>query len=327
MTKASKEPLISVIIPVYNVEEYLDRCLESATLQTYKNIEIILIDDGSTDNSGKMCDEWAQKDKRIKVVHQENKGVSASRNRGICEAKGKLISFIDSDDEAYSDYLETMYCDLTENNCDLAITKHYVKYPLTTKEAFSGATTIFNNPKDCLKEMLLCRDVDVSPWGKLYKKSLFKGVEYPEGKIFEDAATFYSVVFNSKKVILNSTPHYNYIIRRKSISQQYFHKEKLDLIEATNTMCSDIEQKFPDLKAECDVRRMHALLSTLRIFSISKKQSNKTKTELLSLIKEQSKKTKISLLPKRERLALKLLHCYPLFKLTMIIREKRNGTI
>ena len=108
MTKASKEPLISVIIPVYNVEEYLDRCLESATLQTYKNIEIILIDDGSTDNSGKMCDEWAQKDKRIKVVHQENKGVSASRNRGICEAKGKLISFIDSDDEAYSDYLETM---------------------------------------------------------------------------------------------------------------------------------------------------------------------------------------------------------------------------
>lgn len=327
MTKVSKGPLISVIIPVYNVEQYLDRCLESAVSQTYKNIEIILIDDGSIDNSGKMCDQWAQKDKRIKVVHQENRGVSASRNRGIREAKGELISFIDSDDEAYSDYLETMYCDLTENNCDLAMTKHYVKYPLTTKEAFTGATTIFNSPKNCLKEMLLCRNVDVSPWGKLYKKSLFKGVEYPEGKIFEDVATFHAIVFNSKKIILNSTPHYNYIIRRKSISQQYFHKEKLDLIEATNAMCSDIERKVPNLKAECNVRRLHALLSTIRIFSISKKQPNEIKTKLLSLIKEQSKKTKIALLPKRERLALKLLHCYPLFRLVMILREKRNGTL
>lgn len=326
MTKASKEPLISVIIPVYNVEEYLDRCLESVVNQTYKNIEIILIDDGSTDSSGKMCDEWAQKDKRIKVIHQKNMGISAVRNRGIREAKGELISFIDSDDEAYSDYLETMYCDLTENNCDLAMTKHYVKYPLTTKEAFSGATTIFNNPKDCLKEMLLCRDVDVSPWGKLYKKSLFEDVEYPEGKIFEDVATFHAIVFNSKKIILNSTPHYNYIIRRKSISQQYFHKEKLDLIEETNAMCSDIERKVPNLKAECNVRRLHALLSTIRIFSISKKQSNKAKTYLLTLIKEQTRKTNISLLPKRERLALKLLHCYPLFRLVMIIREKKNGT-
>ena len=98
MTKASKEPLISVIIPVYNVEEYLDRCLESATLQTYKNIEIILIDDGSTDNSGKMCDEWAEKDRRIRVIHQKNGGLSNARNKGIEEAKGEFISFIDSDD-------------------------------------------------------------------------------------------------------------------------------------------------------------------------------------------------------------------------------------
>lgn len=325
MTKASKEPLISVIIPVYNVEQYLDRCLESVANQTYKNTEIILIDDGSTDNSGKMCDEWAQKDKRIKVIHQKNMGLSAVRNRGIRETKGELISFIDSDDEVYSDYLDVMYRDLIENDCDLAIVKHNVKYPSVTKDAFTGKITIFNNSIDCLREMLLCRDVDVSSWGKLYKKSLFEGVEYPEGKIFEDVATFHAIVFNSKKIILNSTPHYNYIIRRGSISQQCFHKEKLDLIETTNAMCSDVERKVPNLKAECNVRRLHALLSTIRIFSISKKQSNEIKTKLLSLIKEQSKKTKIALLPKRERLALKLLRHYPLFRLVMILREKRNG--
>lgn len=326
MTKASKGPLISVIIPVYNVEKYLDRCLESTASQSYKNIEIILIDDGSTDNSGKMCDQWVQKDKRIKVVHQENRGVSASRNRGIREAKGELISFIDSDDEVYSDYLDVMYRDLIENDCDLAMIKHNIKYPSVIKDAFTGTITIFDNSIDCLREMLLCRDVDVSSWGKLYKKSLFEGVEYPEGKIFEDTATFHAIVFNSKKIILNSTPHYNYIIRRKSISQQYFHEEKLDLIEATNAMCSDIERKIPNLKAECNVRRLHALLSTIRIFSIGKDQSNKTKTYLLTLIKEQTRKTNISLLPKRERLALKLLRHYPLFRLVMNIREKKNGT-
>lgn len=326
MTKASKEPLISVIVPAYNVEECLDRCLESVVNQTYKNIEIILIDDGSTDNSGKMCDEWAQKDKRIKVIHQKNTGLSAVRNRGVREAKGELISFIDSDDEVYSDYLDVMYRDLIENDCDLAMIKHNIKYPSVTKGAFTGTITIFDNSIDCLREMLLCRDVDVSSWGKLYKKSLFEGVKYPEGKIFEDVATFHAIVFNSKKIILNSTPHYNYIIRRKSISQQHFHEEKLDLIEATNAMCSDVERKVPNLKAECNVRRLHALLSTIRIFSISKKQSNKAKTYLLTLVKEQTRKTNISLLPKRERLALKLLHCYPLFRLVMIIREKKNGT-
>ena len=109
MTKVSKEPLITVVVPIYNVEDYLNKCIESIVNQTYKNLEIILVDDGSPDNSPKMCDDWAKKDKRIKVIHKENGGVSSARNIGIDKSKGEWITFVDADDWIEKTYIEDMY--------------------------------------------------------------------------------------------------------------------------------------------------------------------------------------------------------------------------
>lgn len=325
MTKVSKGPLISVIIPVYNVEKYLDRCLKSTVSQSYKNIEIILIDDGSTDNSGKICDEWAKKDERIKVYHQKNGGLSNARNSGISHSSADYICFVDSDDWIDDKYVATLYSGM-KSGIDTSIVKHYICFPNHAVSTGHGINKTISS-KECIRMLLLQDDIDVSAWAKLYRRSLFRDVKYPETKLFEDTFTTYKLLLKSAKIHINSIPLYHYIIRDNSIAHTSFREENYHLIEGTQRMCEDILSVYPDLEAECNVRKMHALLSTLRVFAISRKQPVETKTKLLSLIKKQSKLTNISMLPKRERIALKLLYCYPLFTLIMKAREKRNGTI
>ena len=127
MKEVSKKPLITIIIPVYKVEDYLDKCVESVVNQTYKNLEIILVDDGSPDNCPKMCDDWAKKDKRIKVIHKENGGLSDARNKGIDIAKGEFITFIDSDDYVENNYVEFLYNLVRENHAEISMGKQYVR--------------------------------------------------------------------------------------------------------------------------------------------------------------------------------------------------------
>ncbi|MBR1540013.1 MAG: glycosyltransferase [Clostridia bacterium] len=121
-----EEELISIIVPVYKVEKYLDKCINSIVSQTYKNLEVILVDDGSPDSCGKMCDEWTQKDTRIKVIHKENGGLSDARNFGLDCAKGKYIQFVDSDDYIEKDMIEFLYKNLKENNADISICSNYM---------------------------------------------------------------------------------------------------------------------------------------------------------------------------------------------------------
>ena len=237
MTKASKEPLISLIVPVYKVEEYLDKCVESIVNQTYKNLEIILVDDGSPDNCPKMCDEWAKKDKRIKVIHKENGGLSDARNTGIDIAKGEYITFIDSDDYIEYNYVDFLYKNLDENKADISMGKQYVRYPEKVINTGSGKVYIVN-PHDCFDKLLYGEDFDVSATIKLYKKELFKTIRFPKGRIYEDAATTYKLIDKSKKIVLNSMPIYNYMIRRDSISNNHFSLTKMDLITSTEEMCN-----------------------------------------------------------------------------------------
>lgn len=289
MTKVSKMPLISVIVPIYKVEKYLDKCVESIVSQTYKNLEIILVDDGSPDNCPKMCDDWEKKDKRIKVIHKKNGGLSDARNKGIDLAKGDYLTFVDSDDYVEKDYTAFLYKNLVNNNADISMGKQFVRYSNKTLNTGSGNIYIVN-PHDCFDKLLYGEDFDVSAWAKLYKKELFENVRYPKGKIFEDSATTYKLIDKSNIIVLNSKPIYNYIIRDDSITTNNFNEKKMELITATKEMCEYIEKKYPDLENGCERRVMYSYLSTLSQLAKTKQVNKVYKKRIMSYIKQNRKK-------------------------------------
>ena len=314
MEKAVSEPLISVIVPLYNVESYLDKCIDSIVNQTYKNLEIILVDDGSTDESPKICEKWAEKDKRIRVIHKNNGGVSSARNTGLDAATGEYISFVDSDDYVVRNYIDFLYYNLIAYGADMSMGKQIVNYP--NKDIITASGNLYKyTPHDCF-DKLLHDDFDVSAWGKLYKKELFDGVRYPEGRLFEDTATTYKLIDKCKLVVLNSLVIYHYVIRDKSITTSDFTRQDMDMITATNEMCDYIESKYPDLKAGCDRRRMQGYLSTLAKMARSEKEDVECKKELLTYIRNNIDNVlKDKRISKRDRTSLELLSAgYPAFK-------------
>lgn len=221
--------LISVIVPVYNVEDYLMRCVDSLTGQTYKNIEIILVDDGSTDRSGDMCDYYEKEDNRIRVIHQENGGQSKARNKALDIAKGEYYCFVDSDDYVANDYVEKLYKALKDNDADMS----YCDFIKFTGESADGAfdkveesTIITKTSTELLKIMHLEPDeLYVVVWGKLFKKELFEGIRFPEGRICEDLAILYKLYKRVNKAISISDILY-YYFRNNVNSSTYSINEK-----------------------------------------------------------------------------------------------------
>ena len=301
---SKEKELVSVIIPVYNVEKYLEKCIDSVLNQTYNNIEIILVDDGSTDNCGTICDEYSKKDDRIKVIHKENGGLSDARNAGIEIATGKFLTFIDSDDFIEDNYIELLYNTLEDYNADLSIASHKVIYDKTimdksTNEEFSGDSKLI------LEKILYDDGVDLSAWGKLYKAELFKEVRYPKDRLYEDSATTYKLIDLSNKIAVCSKPVYNYVIREKSITNNTFSEKKLDLITSTKEMTDFIEEKYPDLKKACNRRLMYSYLSTLTQLAKSGDENKKVEQELLNYIKKNKKEVlKDNRITKRDRLGI-----------------------
>ena len=214
-----KEPLISVIVPIYNVEKYLNKCVDSIINQTYKNLEIILVDDGSPDNCPQICDEYAKKDKRIKVIHKENGGLSDSRNVGIQEAKGEYIGFIDSDDYIDSEMYEYLYNLIEKYSADISNCGHR-DVGLVNEEGPLPEDEIVLNSKEALE--LLSRDTWIKNFAvnKLYKKSLFidNNIEYPVGKIMEDILTTYRLIEKANIIAVGNKNYYNYLKRDNSIT-------------------------------------------------------------------------------------------------------------
>ena len=297
-------PLISVVIPLYNVDRYLSRCLDSVVAQTYKNLEILLIDDGSTDRGPSICDEYATKDSRIVVVHKENGGLSDARNKGIDKMTGAYVTFIDSDDYVDEDYVETLYNMIAEDNTKLSICSHRVLYD-TGKiiEKATGERSVLDS-KTVLERILYDEGIDLSSWAKLYSSELFMDVRFPVGRVFEDSATTYKLVDLCDRVSLNSVSKYNYMIRSNSISTSKFTSKKMDLITATDEMTAYIAGKFPDLQKACDRRLMYAYLSTLSQL-VKDKSKHKEESVLMNYINSNKKRVlKDRRIPKRDRVAL-----------------------
>lgn len=221
--------LISVIVPVYQVEDYLKRCVDSITKQTYENLEIILVDDGSPDRCGEMCEAYAKQDSRIRVLHQKNGGLSAARNAGIEAANGSFLAFVDSDDFIAGDFIEALYKALISTNSDISQCKYeYVTGDLITKAKEPGKIRILSG-KQMLVEMYDYEGAyNVVAWNKLYKRSLFQKIRYPNGKIHEDEATSYRLFYEAEKVAFLDRYLYGYFTSPSSITRNEFKRNRLD---------------------------------------------------------------------------------------------------
>ena len=221
--------LISIIIPVYNVEKYLRQCLDSVLSQTYKSIELILIDDGSTDSSGKICDEYANMYSQIKVVHQNNAGLSAARNAGIKLAKGDYIGFVDSDDKISPLMYEKLLCSITEEGSDMSICDYLMI--INGRKTTNKCNKLSN---ECIEgKELFFRIVNydvryIVAWNKLYKKDLFLKLKFPVGKIHEDEFLAHRIAWKCTKVSIVSDSLYYYRVRNNSITQKPLTIQNID---------------------------------------------------------------------------------------------------
>lgn len=321
-------PLISVIVPVYNVAKLLERSVESIRKQIYPNLEIILVDDGSTDMSGSFCDVYAKKDQRIRVIHQANQGLSAARNAGLKIAKGKWITFVDSDDSIRPEMIDLLHKMCYQKRTKMSICSFY-----EVKNEGSGELKLQQQDHekvlptfDCIKAMLCEEGFSMSAWGKLYARELFDLVKFPERRLYEDVGTTYKLVLQCDEIAVSSVKAYNYYQNQNSITKQSFSLRKMDLIDLTDQMCDEILQwgKALDEKRQAQLqyltkkRRMHARFSVLRqIVVLDPKQSDIDATSLKHaeqavmkyLRKHKQDVLKNPLATKRDKLAMYSLLC------------------
>lgn len=209
---------VSVIIPVYNVEPYIKKSVDSVLTQTYKNLEIILVDDGSTDDSGKICDEYAKQDDRIQVIHQKNGGLSAARNAGLKIMTGDLIGFLDSDDWIDSDFFEILVQKQVETNADIVIIGYKYVYEKDGKIITSNDPLVNQsyNKEEALIALAKGK-IESHVWDRIFKKQLFDGIEFPEGRNYEDVSIMYRLFLKAEHISSYNCYKYNYLQRNNSI--------------------------------------------------------------------------------------------------------------
>ena len=322
------EPLISVIVPVYNTKKYLYRCFESIKNQSYKNLEIIIINDGSSDGSNILCEKFQQQDERVKIINQENQGLSAARNAGLKICKGDFVTFIDSDDAIENNFIEYLLNLAQKNNSDIAICAHKeIKNERVVRDFGKGFSKKSYNQEECLKDMLNEAGFMVSAWGKLYKKELFKNIYFPVGKLHEDLGTTYKLILKANKIAYGPESKYLYYQHHNSIINSGFSRKKLDIITQTDEMCKDILQKYPKLVDVTIARQVHARFSVLRLMVNEKKLSQdmqKEKQKIKTFLKNHRKYILHEKnIPKRTKIAMRsLMFGEPVFKLSWNIYSR-----
>ena len=240
------QPKISVIVPVYNVEKYLNKCIESIVNQTYRNLEIILVDDGSPDNCPQMCDEWAKKDDRIIVIHKENGGLSDARNKGLDIATGEYIGFVDSDDWIDLDLYECFVSKFKKNNASIIACNVVKVYEDKIEKNINEVKKEVYNVEEALNELIHGRTFRAVVWNKLYHKNTINKIRFPYGKTHEDEFFTYKVLSNANKLIYVPNKFYYYRQRSGSIMNLWSTKH-LDVLEAFNERLYFLKQNYSNL--------------------------------------------------------------------------------
>lgn len=232
-------PKISVIVPVYKVEKYLNKCVGSILSQTFRDFELFLVDDGSPDNSGKICDEYAQKDNRVIVIHKENGGLSEARNVALDRIQGEYVTFIDSDDYVSTEHLQTLYDSLINADSDLAVSN------ITSVTENKMNNTEFYRPASEQK-VLTGKEVFTTIYqpcacAKLYKSYIFNNFRYPVGRLYEDVFVYHDVLSKVNRLVLTGKNTYYYLIRSDSIMHQEYKLAFSDIIDAIELRVKKLE--------------------------------------------------------------------------------------
>lgn len=249
---------IGIIVPIYKVEKYLCRCLDSIVNQSYSNLEIILVNDGSPDNCHEICENYKRNDKRIKVIHQKNMGLSAARNTGLKELQSSFLVFIDSDDYIELDMIEELYKLMKETKSDIVCCGHKQIFDSGNIEELKGNTQITTySKKEALSKFLFTNVIDVVSWNKLYKRELFTDIKYPVGKLYEDHFTTYKIIDRAEKITYTSKVLYNYCKRSTSIGGNEYNPKTMQLKEALDEECKFIISEYPDLKDNINLAYCH----------------------------------------------------------------------
>lgn len=289
MKKNENNDLISVIVPIYNSSDYLIKSISSILSQTYKNIEIILIDDCSKDNSLDICKKITKNDARVQLLKNDcQKGAAYSRNLGIKLSKGKYVCFVDSDDEVNENYVEYLYNLLIKNSADMSIGCYLVKSD--KKEIFFKNNNLKKVmvPEECLEKVLCSNGISVSLCAKLFSRKALNNIIFPEGYMYEDDAKIYNIIMNCDRIAYGSECIYTYYKRKNSVMTLGFSDKRLILLKYAEDIKKDILSKYPKLQKYVEKKIIDYHFSILRQMCFSKlndSQENE-KQKIVKFLKE-----------------------------------------
>lgn len=266
--------LISVIVPVYNVEAYLPRCIDSILAQTYRNLEIILVDDGTKDASDKICDAYAEKDNRIRVIHKPNGGLSSARNAGIDIATGEYLAFVDSDDWIEPDTYEHLLSAALRYDVKLVCAGRYDVDSATgeKKKGLCPPREEVVTGTEMARRIFLWENMDSASWDKLYHRCLFREIRFPLGKIVEDVPIMYLIALDAGKVAMCDKPVYNYYHRPGSITTARISEKTFHFAGHTEILYDYIRENVPELQQEARYFRVRSLVYSVICVDLAEKE-------------------------------------------------------
>jgi len=277
----NKEPLINIIVPVYNTEKYIRKCLDSIVNQTYRNLEIIVVDDGSTDSSGDICDEYAHKDARIKVIHKENGGVSSARNAALdlcTHTWGDLVAFVDSDDWLELNMYETLLEQIYLYNADIATCKISIEYSdnsrIVHKKIKSNICFSVKDKEELIKNFLNREIYTSSSNDKLYNLKLFSGIRFPVNQFYEDNYLVLEILLRAKKIVVGCDSCYHYRQNNNSITRNFSRKKFRDALKAIKHNLNLLKNTYPLLLKEAFALRYLTYLSFLDLLVFSQQSDH-----------------------------------------------------
>ena len=295
------EKTVSIIIPVYNVEKYLKRCMDSVLGQSYRNIEVLLVDDGSSDSSPVMCDVYASSDPRVRVIHKQNGGLSDARNVGIDHSTGYYLCFIDSDDCIPLSAIEELVDSIVDYDADIACGElKYIKdndgawdFRHFSMDEADLSDDIYDS-ENALERMLYMYGITNSASAKLYRRTLFDSVRYPFGKHYEDLGTTYKIFSLANKVVFTHKPVYFYCQRIGSIARQHYSSKRLDALYFAREQLLFISSHHPRIVDAAKYRLFLECMNIIRDMPWKSKDSSMLKNELVGLRKSVMHDSKLS---------------------------------
>ena len=264
------DELISIIVPVYNTEEYIEECIKSVLNQSYVHWEMILVDDGSSDKSGEICDAYSRTDIRIKVFHQDNGGQSKARNLALENCSGLYYMFLDSDDRLAEHAIENLYCTMKEHNADMCYGGIRLFGMVKCREIYVCDRNCTHDPMETCRKMFLHEGLDSNTTAKIYKADLWKNIRFPEGKIFEDVPIMYKIILNCNKTAQCCNCVYEQRSREGSTTRSEFNGKKEIYTRYSEDVYLDIKNNYPELKEAAYVYYLFSVVDNFIHLSCSK---------------------------------------------------------